>query len=413
VSPPNGAGGGDAFRDHPRADPVEPGWTPQTPRRLQDHTQILIFLLPVTAFPYHRPMVLTDGTGKGFEEAATLLALVEAADRLQGVRRRHVTELVERRGTAGALLERGSVRGRPLQGSAGPLLADDEPLKRLMAAVTPEQVAAWQRRLARLADEHPDVSLVTIADPTFPPCLRRTASAPPFLFVRGQLPLGGGRAAAVAGTRRPSPEGIEATRELAGVLVTAGITVVSGLAEGIDTAAHGGTLAAGGRTVAVLGHGLLVPVYPPSNAALAKEIVRAGGAVVSQFWPWTRPNRQTFPRRNATSSALALGTVVVEAGERSGARLQADLCLRQGRALFLPARLVATEEWARRYAGRSGVCVFSDGRDVVDHLGHPDQNDHLGHLDRNDYLGHPDHGVTRASPTPLPTQLRFGDGAPW
>ncbi|MDA8148993.1 MAG: DNA-processing protein DprA [Actinomycetota bacterium] len=348
-------------------------------------------------------MVLADGAGTGFEEAATLLALVEAADRLHGVRRRHVAELVEHRGSTGALLERGSVRGRPAQGSAGRRLADDEPLERLMAAVTPEQVAAWQRRLARLSEEHPDVSLVTIANPMFPPGLRPTPSTP-FLFVRGQLPLVGARAAAFAGTRRPSQEGIEATRELAGVLVTAGITVVSGLAEGIDTAAHGGTLAAGGWTVAVLGHGLLAPVYPPSNAALAREIVHAGGAVVSQFWPWTGPNRQTFARRNATSSALALGTVVIEAGERSGARLQADLCLRQGRTLFLPERLVATREWARRYAGRSGVYVFRDGKDVVDHLGHPGRHGRDAHHD-NDGTG--------TSLKPRPVQLRFGDEAPW
>jgi len=346
-------------------------------------------------------MVEADEAGTGFEDAATLLALVETADRLQGVRRRHVTELVDHRGSTGRFQGQDGERGFPAQGGGRSLSAGAEPLRRLMAASTPERVATWQRRLARLSEQHPDISVVTIADPTFPPALRRAPSAPPFLFVRGRLPPEDTNAVAAAGTRRPSPEGIAATRELAGVLVAAGITVVSGLAEGIDTAAHRGALDASGRTVAVLGHGLLVPVYPPSNATLAEEIVDTGGAVISQFWPWTRPNRRTFPRRNATSSALALGTVVMEAGERSGARLQADLSLRQGRALFLPERLFATEKWAQRYAGRSGVYVFGGGRDVVEHLGHAD------------HLRKPRHDLAGTSLPPRLTQLRFGDEAPW
>ena len=342
------------------------------------HRPVSSPLWPVTAIPYHRAMVLADSGGVESEETAALLALVEAADQLPGIRRRNIAELVETWGGARAILDH--------KGARSPL-AGDSLGARLVAAVTPGQVATWERRLAMLSGRHPEVSLVTIVDPTFPPGLRHTPSTTPFLFVRGQLLQRDARAMAIAGTRHPSPEGIEQAHDLSGAFVAAGITVVSGLAEGIDTAAHQGALASGGRTVAVLGHGALVPVYPPSNAALVHEIAHSGSAIVSQFWPWTPPSRQTFPQRNATSSALALGTVVVEAGERSGARLQADLCLRQGRVLFLPEHLVATEEWARRYAGSSGVRVFRCGTEVVDHLEH-------------------------LTPVPRSTQLRFGEGPP-
>lgn len=335
-------------------------------------------LSSVTALPYHRLMVWAGSGGMDFKEAAVLLALIEAADRLPGIRRRAVVDLVETCGGARAVLDHDGTTCPLVSGVLG---------ARLSARVTPGQVATWERRLAVLSGRQPEVSVVTVLDPTFPPGLRHTPSGTPFLFVRGQLLQRDARAIAIAGTRHPSPEAIEHARALSDVLVAAGITVVSGLAEGIDTAAHQGALASGGRTVAVLGHGALVPVYPPSNAGLVHEITRSGSAVVSQFWPWTPPSRRTFPQRNTTSSALALGTVVVEAGERSGARLQADLCLRQGRVLFLPEHLVIREEWARRHAGRSGVRVFRHGTEVVEHLEH----------------------LTTA---PRSIQLRFGEGPP-
>jgi len=320
------------------------------------HRPVSSPLWPVTAIPYHRAMVLADSGGVESEETAALLALVEAADQLPGIRRRNIAELVETWGGARAILDH--------KGARSPL-AGDSLGARLAAAVTPGQVATWERRLAMLSGRHPEVSLVTIVDPTFPPGLRHTPSTTPFLFVRGQLLQRDARAMAIAGTRHPSPEGIEQAHDLSGAFVAAGITVVSGLAEGIDTAAHQGALASGGRTVAVLGHGALVPVYPPSNAALVHEIAHSGSAIVSQFWPWTPPSRQTFPQRNATSSALALGTVVVEASATSGARLQARLALEHGKRLFLVRPLVLEQEWAQRYSQRPGVRVVDSVSEIL------------------------------------------------
>ena len=139
--------------------------------------------------------------------------------------------------------------------------------------------------------------------------------------------------------------------------------MVSGLAAGIDTAAHEAALAAGGRTVAVIGTGLRHS-YPPENAALQRRIA-AEGAVVSQFWPDAPPSRTTFPLRNAVMSGLALGTVVVEASFRSGARLQARLALAHGRPVFL-WRAVLDEPWAREVAQRPGVHVIDEPAQVME-----------------------------------------------
>ncbi len=149
------------------------------------------------------------------------------------------------------------------------------------------------------------------------------------------------------------------------------MTVLSGLARGIDTAAHEGCLAAGGRTIAVLGSGIR-RVYPPENAGLAERIA-AGGAVVSQFWPDIRPTSSTFPRRNVVMSGTGQGTVVVEASETSGARMQARLAIEHGKQVFLLASLVTDRPWARRYLDRPGATEVSDVDDIIRSLRSPAQ----------------------------------------
>ncbi len=139
--------------------------------------------------------------------------------------------------------------------------------------------------------------------------------------------------------------------------------VVSGLARGIDAAAHAGALSAGGRTIAVLGSGLAC-VYPPEHLELAAEIAVAG-AVVSQWWPWTPPAPEQFRRRNAVSSGLALATVVVEASARSGARLQARLARSQGRLLCVSEAVAASEDWARVLVSASSAVVVRGAEDVL------------------------------------------------
>jgi DNA processing protein len=191
---------------------------------------------------------------------------------------------------------------------------------------------------------------------------------PPFLFVRGELRASDDRAVAVVGTRKPSPAGLEQSAKLASGLAQAGVTVVSGLAEGVDTAAHRAAIDAGGRTVAVLGHGILHPTYPKSNTDLAAQIAGGHGALVSQFWPTAPPTRNSFPIRNVTTSGLSVGTVVIEAGETSGARQQARKCLEHAKQLFLTKDLVTHQAWARRYAERPGVVVIGDVDEVLSRL---------------------------------------------
>ncbi len=200
-------------------------------------------------------------------------------------------------------------------------------------------------------------------DPEYPANLRTVVQRPPFLFVRGTLVPGDWRAVAVVGTRRPSAGAGPRTGALVRSLVEAGFTAVSGLARGIDTEVHRATLAAGGRTLAVLGSGI-ERMYPPENGALADRVA-GSGALVSQFWPDAVPSRTTFPMRNVVSAGLALATVVVEAPATSGARLQARLALGQGRLVVLLAELLASEEWARGLARRDGVAVVDQPQDLV------------------------------------------------
>ena len=208
-------------------------------------------------------------------------------------------------------------------------------------------------------------TLVTVLDDGYPTNLRLGYDRPPFLFVRGRLPSSQTRALAVVGTRSASPEGLAQARRLAEGLVQREVTVLSGLARGIDSAAHEATLEAGGRTVAVMGTGLRL-VYPRENAELAQRIVEAGGALVSQFFPDSPPTRYRFPLRNRTMSGLALGTAVVEAGQTSGARMQARLALEHGKRVFLVSGLVTREAWAQRMLQRPGVTAVSSVDEILE-----------------------------------------------
>lgn len=189
----------------------------------------------------------------------------------------------------------------------------------------------------------------SVLDDSYPTLLRQIFDRPPLVFVHGSWrPDVDWRSVSVVGTRRASLDGLGRARKLSRELVDAGFTVVSGLARGIDTAAHTAALAAGGRTIAVLGAGL-EHTYPPENRDLARQIEGGAGALVSQFFPHQSPARWTFPMRNAVMSGLSLATVVVEASSTSGAKLQARLALRHGRAVFLLRSLLAAHSWARDY----------------------------------------------------------------
>ncbi len=207
----------------------------------------------------------------------------------------------------------------------------------------------WAETLERWTESDSRLNYLTILDEDYPANLRAVFNPPPFLVFRGSLIADDARGVAVVGTRRPSEEGLRRARCIGRQLGEAGITVFSGLAAGIDAAAHVGALDAGARTVAVLGHGLLRAIYPKGNLELAEEIAKRA-ALVSQFRPDTPPTPATFPMRNVVTSGLSQGTIVVEANRTSGARMQARLASEQGKHVWLLRSLVDAFDWAREFA---------------------------------------------------------------
>jgi DNA processing protein len=211
-------------------------------------------------------------------------------------------------------------------------------------------------------------ALVTILDGNYPAPLRGIHQAPPVLFARGAL-IADDTAVSVVGSRQASDRGLAIAGDIARDLVSRGITVVAGLALGIDTAAHKAALAAGGRTVAIIGTGIN-RTYPAQNKDLHAEIA-ARGLLLSQFWPDAPPQKHTFLMRNATMSGYGLATVVVEAGEQSGARAQARMAVEHGRPIILTEMVRERNEWAQALVDRPGVHVADSMRsllEVVDRL---------------------------------------------
>jgi DNA processing protein len=209
-------------------------------------------------------------------------------------------------------------------------------------------------------------------DEGYPTNLAMVHDAPAVLFVRGRLDEPDHRSVAIVGTRTASQQGRDVAYELAGKLASRGVAIMSGLAVGVDTAAHAGALNAEGRTVAVFGTSI-EKVYPAKNRLLAEQIM-ATGACVSQFLPNKPTGRWAFPARNVTMSGLALGTIVVEASETSGAKLQAEAALSHGKRLFLVDELVTNQLWARDLMDDPNVMVSSDPDEIleaVDHLVDP------------------------------------------
>jgi len=206
-------------------------------------------------------------------------------------------------------------------------------------------------------------TLVTILDSDYPIRLRGIHQAPPVLFARGSL-IRDDSAVSVVGSRKASDRGLAIAAGVARELVTRDVTVAAGLALGIDTAAHRAALAGGGRTVAVIGTGIN-KVYPAENRDLHEEIA-SRGLLLSQFWPDAPPQKQNFLMRNATMSGYGLATVVVEAGEHSGARAQARMAVEHGRPVILTDLVVERNDWAKALVGRPGIHVASSLSSVLD-----------------------------------------------
>jgi DNA processing protein len=294
------------------------------------------------------------GVGDRRHEHVAVLALVAAGAR-QRLQWYTVATLVEGAGSAVRILRREWNGFEPFD------VADAE---KLVEAVLTEDIARYERLLQE--QDSQSASFVTVLDEEYPLNLRQVYNRPPFLFIKGSLTLEDNRSIAIVGTRQPSEDGLKLAYDLASELSGRGVTVLSGLAVGIDTASHVGALEAGGRTVAVLGHGI-GRIYPSDNAELAERIVLKG-ALVSQFWPDAPPTRYSFPMRNVVSSGMAVGTVVIEASSTSGAKNQARLALDHGKHLFLVRPLVLTQDWARKYSEHPRATVIDSPAEIIDVL---------------------------------------------
>jgi DNA processing protein len=210
---------------------------------------------------------------------------------------------------------------------------------------------------ARSAARTFGATAIGLGDENYPPLLREIHDPPELLYVKGPAALLRGAQLAVVGSRRASPAAMRLAHALAGELVQAGLHICSGLAMGIDGAAHRGALAARGATIAVMGTGI-DQAYPRRHGSLAREIEQAG-CLVTEFPPGTPPRRQNFPRRNRIISGMSLGVLVVEAALPSGSLITAGTALEQGREVF-------TLPWSPLHKGGRGCLqLLRDGAKMV------------------------------------------------
>jgi DNA processing protein len=208
-------------------------------------------------------------------------------------------------------------------------------------------------------------SIITYHDSRYPEILKTIADPPAILYLRGSLPEG--PALAVVGARKASEQGRRLTRKLCRELAEAGLTIISGLARGIDTAAHRGALAGGGRTVAILGCGI-DQIYPPENRELSLQIID-NGAILSEYPPGTEPLAGHFPARNRLISGLSCGVLVIEAAAGSGSLITVDFALEQGREVFsVPGGPLSATSAGTNKLLKDGAHLVTETADILDVL---------------------------------------------
>ena len=256
-------------------------------------------------------------------------------------------------------------------GSARAIFEADAAALRQARGVGPELAAAvvgqregvdWEGELQRAAAS--GARIVTCIDPEYPERLAEIHDPPLALYVRGSLQSRDRHGVAVVGTRRPTHYGRDVAGKLAGQLAKGGCTVISGLAQGIDTVAHEAALGAKGRTIAVLGSALDC-LYPASNRELADRIAEQG-AVISELPFGRKPDKTTFPMRNRIVSGMSLGVLVVEAGQRSGALITAGQAADQGRSVFaVPGRIDSAASRGCHALLRTGARLVEDVDDIL------------------------------------------------
>lgn len=211
------------------------------------------------------------------------------------------------------------------------------------------------------------IDIITLNDESYPKSLKEIYDPPPLLYVKGEIKREDKNAIAIVGSRRATTYGKLTAQRLAAQLAAQGITIVSGMARGIDSEAHKGALAVGGRTIAVLGCGIDV-VYPPENRALEDRIA-SSGAVITEFPFGTRPFAGNFPKRNRIISGLSLGVIIVEAAQKSGALITARLALEQGREVFaVPGSTTSPYSRGTHNLIKEGAKLVENTEDILEEL---------------------------------------------
>ena len=211
------------------------------------------------------------------------------------------------------------------------------------------------------------IKVLTIDSVEYPGQLKNIFDCPPVLYMKGDILEEDKYAIGIVGTRMPTHYGKLHAENISAGLAKKGFTIVSGLARGIDSAAHKGALQAGGRSVAVMGSGLDVP-YPPENYVLMQSLAESG-AVVSEFPPGTGPNRENFPRRNRIISGLSMGVLVVEAGKGSGSLITANYALEQGKEVFsIPGNISSAVSRGTNELIKNGAKVVTGIDDIIEEL---------------------------------------------
>jgi len=226
----------------------------------------------------------------------------------------------------------------------------------------------WDEVEKQVSDlEKRGFSTLCYGDAAYPAALKEIPDAPVVLYTKGTYQPEDRYGIAVVGSRKYSPYGEVVTQKISGGLAAAGLTVISGMARGIDTFAHRSALAAGGRTLAVLGSGLDV-FYPAENKGLMEKIA-ASGCVISEFPLGTEPNRENFPRRNRLISGLSMGVLVVEAAEGSGSLITASIALEQNREVFaVPGNITSVTSAGTNMLIRQGARIVTKADDIIEEL---------------------------------------------
>src|SRR3989344_3929142 len=245
-------------------------------------------------------------------------------------------------------------------------------------AYFPDLKTAWQAPTKDFQEISPDeelekikakkINVATILDDNYPKLLKEIYAPPPLLYYLGVLDLNDQNPLAVVGTRKMTSYGQQVTQKIVSDLASAGLTIISGLALGVDACAHQTALAVGGKTAAVLGHGL-DQIYPMSNRLLAKKILQNNGALISEFPLGMLPFKSNFPQRNRIIAGLSLGTLVVEAGLESGALITAQFALEQNREVFaVPGDINRFGSQGPNQLIKNGAKMVSAADDILEFL---------------------------------------------